>query len=89
MPLLAVSHRRQRQQSDCLATCVPMVLEYLRVPFQYNELLRLLKTQSFGTFFHNLRHDKWIYLHDPEFDTEPQKVSIGEFELAWLEQDYL
>lgn len=30
-----------------------------------------------------------IYLNDPAFATAPQVVSLAEFELAWLERDYL
>lgn len=29
-----------------------------------------------------------VYLNDPYFEAAPQRVSIGEFLLAWLEQDY-
>jgi ABC-type bacteriocin/lantibiotic exporter with double-glycine peptidase domain len=30
-----------------------------------------------------------IYLNDPNLSTAPQIVSLAEFELAWLEKDYL
>ena len=30
-----------------------------------------------------------IYLNDPEFLEAPKSVSLAEFELAWLEKDYL
>ena len=56
MLLLPVSHRQQSQSSDCLATCAAMLLDYLRVPFKYEQLLRLLRTRSFGTEFSNLRY---------------------------------
>jgi ABC-type bacteriocin/lantibiotic exporter with double-glycine peptidase domain len=55
MLLLPVLHRQQSQSSDCLATCAAMLLDYLRVPFKYEHLLRLLRTRSFGTEFSNLR----------------------------------
>lgn len=55
MSLLAVSHIRQRQQADCLATCAAMVLEYLRVSISYERLLRLLSIRSYGTSFSSLR----------------------------------
>ena len=29
-----------------------------------------------------------VYLNDPAFDAAPQPVSLAEFELAWMEQDY-
>lgn len=56
MSLLPVSHRLQSQSSDCLATCVAMLLDYLQVPFKYEHLLRLLRTRTFGTEFSNLRY---------------------------------
>lgn len=30
-----------------------------------------------------------ILLNDPEFSTAPQRCSVDEFELAWMEKDYL
>lgn len=30
-----------------------------------------------------------IYLNDPDLNVAPQMVSLAEFELAWLEKDYL
>ncbi len=35
-----------------------------------------------------IANDK-IYLNDPAFATAPQIVPLAEFELAWLERDYL
>lgn len=32
--------------------------------------------------------EDFVYLHDPDRPTAPQKVSIKEFESAWLDQDY-
>jgi ABC-type bacteriocin/lantibiotic exporter with double-glycine peptidase domain len=55
MSLLPVSHQQQRQSADCLAACSAMVLDYLLIPYQYERLLRLLNTRSFGTQFSNLR----------------------------------
>jgi len=54
MPLLSVSHRQQRQQSDCLAACASMVLEYLNIRADYTRLLRLLRVGPIGTAFGNL-----------------------------------
>ncbi|MBV7326883.1 C39 family peptidase [Chloroflexi bacterium TSY] len=54
MTLLAVSHRQQSQQSDCLAACSAMVLDYLLVPYTYPQLMQRLQIQSFGTWFRNL-----------------------------------
>lgn len=55
MTLLAVSHQQQRQESDCLAACSAMVLDYLHVPCAYPQLLRLLQIQSFGAWFRNIQ----------------------------------
>lgn len=54
MPLLPVSHQQQRQQSDCLAACASMVLEYLHIRVEYKRLLRLLRVGPIGTAFGNL-----------------------------------
>lgn len=51
MPLLRVSHQRQRQQSDCLAACAAMVLAYYGIAYRYSRLLRLLRIQPHGTAF--------------------------------------
>ena len=55
MTLLAVSHQPQKQESDCLAACSAMVLDYLHVPYTYPQLLRLLQIQSFGAWFRNIQ----------------------------------
>ena len=55
MPLLPVSHRQQRQQADCLATCAAIVLDYLQVPNDYDRLCQLLKVRHIGATFHNLK----------------------------------
>ena len=54
MALLPVSHQQQ-QQSDCLTTCVAMTLTYLHIPFKYERLLKVLRTQPFGTVFGNVQ----------------------------------
>jgi ABC-type bacteriocin/lantibiotic exporter with double-glycine peptidase domain len=56
MPLLPVSHRRQRQQSDCLIACTAMILDYLQVPFPYDRLPRLLRAEAHGTVFSHLQY---------------------------------
>jgi len=56
MPLLPVSPRRQRQQSDCLIACAAMVLDYLQVPFHYDRLPRLLRAEAHGTVFSHLQY---------------------------------
>lgn len=50
MPL-ALSHIPQRQQADCLVACTAMVLRYLHIPFDYNQLLQRFGTTSAGTPF--------------------------------------
>lgn len=56
MSLLNVSHWKQRRQADCLVACTAMVLEYLKIPVNYEHLMRLLRTMPIGTFFRNLRN---------------------------------
>lgn len=53
MLLLGLRHRQQTQ-SDCLAVCASIVLDYLGVPCSYQRLLRILGTTSDGTPFSNL-----------------------------------
>lgn len=143
MTLLPVSHRRQQQQSDCLAACAAMALDYLQQPIPYNSLLHLLHIDAIGAPFRNLRflqslnlivtigngdlptlrthlHNgrplivavdtgqlaywneatdhavlvvgvdaRQVYLLDPDSAETPQPVPLDEFELAWLEKDYL
>ncbi len=90
MPLLTVSHHRQRQQADCLAACAAMVLDFFQLSIGYEQLLRLLGIRYFGAPFSSLRkfeHDT-VLVNDPEFACAPQTVSTDPFLLAWLEQDY-
>ncbi|MCI0580001.1 MAG: peptidase C39 family protein [Chloroflexi bacterium] len=143
MTLLPVSHRRQKQQADCLAVCAAMVLDYWHVPITYKRLARLLRVDAIGAPFRNLRHlrplglsilieegnlqalrghlengwppivavdtaqlpywdeatdhavvvvgmdEQQVYINDPNTGDSPQIVSLAEFELAWLEKDYL
>lgn len=53
--MLAVLHRQQRSQADCLPVCAEMVLNYLGVYPSYPVLLKLLETRPFGTPFRNLQ----------------------------------
>jgi ABC-type bacteriocin/lantibiotic exporter with double-glycine peptidase domain len=55
MSSLAVSHRRQLQQADCLAACSAMLLDYLHLPVDYARLVQLLGIRSYGAAFSNLR----------------------------------
>jgi predicted double-glycine peptidase len=33
--------------------------------------------------------EQQVYINDPDMDSSPQVVSLADFELAWLEKDYL
>ncbi len=143
MNLLPVSHQQQKHQSDCLAACAAMLLDYLQIPISHEKLMQLLKVDAIGTPFRNLQNlgslglsilieegdlatvqthlesglplitavdtgqlsywqeatdhavvivgldDTAVYLHDPNFTDSPQIVSRAEFELSWLEKNYL
>lgn len=143
MTLLPVSHRRQKQQADCLAACAAMVLDYLQIPINYDNLTRLLEVDAIGTPFRRLQNlqtlglkiyigegdlptlqtylevglptivavdtsqlpyweetadhavvvvgldEEQVYLNDPDTSNAHQSVPIPDFELAWLEKDYL
>jgi ABC-type bacteriocin/lantibiotic exporter with double-glycine peptidase domain len=53
--LLPVGHIQQRHASDCLATCVDMILKYYNAPVDYRRLLKVLKTDpNLGTPFPNV-----------------------------------
>ena len=53
--LLPVNHVQQRYQSDCLATCVDMVLRFFNTAIAYRRLLKVLKTDpTVGTPFSNI-----------------------------------
>ncbi len=54
MPLLPVLHQEQSQRSDCLAACAAMVLNYLDVSADYDELIDLLQVGEFGASYRNL-----------------------------------
>ncbi len=51
---LAVSHLRQRAESDCLPICAQMVLTYLGRNESYEQLAHLLSTRWFGTPARNI-----------------------------------
>src|SRR5437870_3574146 len=56
MPLLAVSHIRQRQESDCLAACAAMMLDYLGLKYDYAKLIKALNIHAGGAAVANLRN---------------------------------
>lgn len=140
--LLLVSHRKQRQRTDCLAACVAMVLDYIGRPCPYQRLLRLLDVKSIGAPSSNVLRlaqlgvsviheagslkelelqiaqgrpcivfldtdelpywseatfhavvvvgmdDEPVYVNDPAFDQAPQRITWGDFDLAWIEEGY-
>jgi ABC-type bacteriocin/lantibiotic exporter with double-glycine peptidase domain len=142
--LLDVPHVQQHNTGDCLAACAAMVCQYLKIPVQYEQLVKLLAIEpGVGTAFSNIAHlqkvrvtvvhqtggqlsqlyellglgwpiiasvqtgdlphwagqnmlhavvivgmaPEYIYLNDPGFPKAPIRVSIGDFDLAWLAQD--
>ncbi len=44
--LLPVPHLQQRASGECLAACAAMVLAYLKMPLDYNRLLKLLHIKT-------------------------------------------
>lgn len=70
--LLPLPNYRQQGESDCLAACAYMMLAALDIKAPYQELLKVLDVAPWGT---------------PAFDTAPQRVAQGDFELAWIAYD--
>jgi len=53
--LLAVPHIQQRNTGDCLAACATMVCQYLKIPVQYDRLVKQLAIKpGVGTAFSNI-----------------------------------
>lgn len=81
MTLLSVSHLKQQQSADCLAACAAMVLEYLQVPVNYRQLLRILRVEYFGAFFRNLQHLESLGVHilidEGNFDALQKHLETG------------
>lgn len=55
MLLSNFTHRQQQRESDCLVACVSMIMAYLEVPANYNQLAKILQSRWFGTPFGNIR----------------------------------
>ncbi len=55
MPLLSVPHQQQRREADCLAACAVMALEAVGRKINYARVARLLRVETHGTPFRNLR----------------------------------
>ena len=81
MILLPVLHQQQRQQTDCLAACAGMILDYLYVPYTYDRLLRLLRVGSMGAQFSNLYQlESWgvsVLLEHGELPTLRAHLEVG------------
>ncbi len=81
MTLLSVSHLRQQKSADCLAACAAMILEYLQIPVNYTQLLRILRVESFGAFFRNLQHlgslGVYVWIDEGNFDALQKHLAIG------------
>lgn len=56
MLLSQFTHRRQRQQSDCLVACADMVLHHLGIQLAYTRLRKLLHAGPEFTPFSHLRY---------------------------------
>lgn len=56
MPLLPISHHRQRQQADCLAACAAIIFDYWHIPVDYDRLIQTLQIGQAGAPFRNLRN---------------------------------
>src|SRR5712692_7861026 len=56
MPMiwLAVSHRQQHTEADCLPACAEIVLDYLRRHEPYERLVEVLSTTAYGTPAENM-----------------------------------
>jgi len=54
--VIHLSRETITHESDCLAACSAMILDYLQIPFTYNQLLQLLQVEYYGSFFRNLQH---------------------------------
>ncbi len=55
-PWLPIFHQKQRQQSDCLAACAAMVLDYVHRSVPYEQLLELLNiTPDLGAPASNIK----------------------------------
>ncbi|MEZ4518590.1 MAG: C39 family peptidase [Chloroflexota bacterium] len=53
--LLPTPHKTQASDSDCLAACAAMILEYLGIPVEYPQLLQTLNIKLYGAPASNIR----------------------------------
>lgn len=52
---LSVPHIPQHKDGECVAACAAMLLDYMGVSASYNQILKLLGTEWFGTFASQIR----------------------------------
>ncbi|MFZ4660092.1 MAG: cysteine peptidase family C39 domain-containing protein [Caldilineaceae bacterium] len=81
MLLLGLKHRQQTQ-SDCLAVCASIVLDYLGIPCEYKRLLRILGTTSDGTPFSNLKRLASTLDLSVSYDKNRETLTIFEDHLS-------
>lgn len=71
-------------------------LDILRTHLQAGQpCITFVKTGELPYWTRNLDHavvvagidDEFVYLNDPDLPTAPTSVSLGDFDLAWLEHD--
>ncbi|HLB45575.1 MAG TPA: cysteine peptidase family C39 domain-containing protein [Anaerolineales bacterium] len=53
--ILSVRHVRQQAEGECVAACASMVLGYMGLTVAYDQLLKLIRVNWFGTPFFKLR----------------------------------
>ena len=93
MTLLAVSHQQQSQQSDCLAACSAMILDYLQIPYNYAQLVQQLQIQPFGTWFRNLSalesYGLSVLIGLGEIETLQRHLESGLPSIVYVDTEYL
>lgn len=73
---LQISHHQQQHETDCLAACAAMVLDYWSYSVRYQRLLKLLDvTPDLGAPSFNLK-----YLEALGFSVEYGRGSLGDLE---------
>lgn len=80
--LLPVPHRKQKQEADCLAACVAMVLDFLQQPIAYHKILALLETSAYGAIASRVKNlSTWglqVVYSDGELTTLQQFLDNGQ-----------
>lgn len=59
---LAIPHRRQQRESDCLAACAAMMLGAIGIDVPYQRLLSTLEVQTWGTRYSNIQFLERLHL---------------------------